>query len=674
MSYLPGSQTISNINGRVGIKTLTPSTDLEINGTLQSVNAQFGTLSCTTGTISNLNISNAVIPILTSTTGTITNLSSTNASISTLTSTTGTITNLTSTTGTITNLFTSNLHSVASNLTIRAPNITIGESGDKVTILGDTTFINTTITEISDPTFVINKNNTLIAGSGIIVSQTGFDGETTGAYALVNETSNGWIMKAGDGPTINLNQDIGESSSPQFQNATILGNMSASTGIFNIGLNSANIETNDIYLHDELLPNTGAHLSSYGNLVYAESSTSARNGIIIDTTNAYKNVMVGNEAIFLNVSSGVGNTSIGIGGLTYLTSGSNNISIGMDGLRNITTSNDNISLGSSALYNLIDGDHNIAIGLSSSVQNIHGSNNVSIGYLSQQNALEGANTSVGTLTLNNLSAGQFNSAFGSNSLQTILGSNNVGIGALSGQLVGTGSNNIFIGYSAGNGTTDVDKNIIISGDGAATTRTGDEYLQIGNAVYGNNIYTAGSSQIGINKSNPSGSLDVSGTIIADSFTGTNGHINNLTIGANYCSRKWYSYSSAFSSTTGPLQLTFTFANDSFVANTTAILNKTDAVNDNMSVAEYKAIGGTQNGSNPINTIFVSNYSVLNSPETPAVSWTGAYPVSTLTTNVLSALESDSNLIYYLNVEVIKGTLVSISDNDSPVNNTITFNY
>ena len=1033
MSYLPGSQSISNTNKRVGINTLTPTTDLDINGALKSTTGQIGSLTTTNLSTSNLTASTiSGISTITATNGTITNLSSTNGTISTLVSTTGTIGSLTtsyiqssgslmtlkaneiklddsvtkigskqvilnangdpdifnagiiisqpgidgsttgaymlttssgwtmksglssivtlnqdvsqgsnpsftdmtlfgsltaSTTGTFSaGLYTPNanistLHSnsvttsyiqpSSGDLTISGSNINIGAPGNKVNIQGDLTYINTTVTEITDSDFVLNVGNPNINGAGILISQTGFDGARTGAYALVNDTSDGWVFKAGGGPTIELDQDIGRYSSPEFTDITLLGTITgqtgvfsnlsattgtitnlvsdkitmdstiltsannllssttalyvpgvsyamtgvaygptgvyiyssttgspypaamqvsnqliytectmsvilagcyitspstirillsapngksillmsdltvishsganvnlmftdngsnfddslhsgtyiptgttsgnmpspapigpyvttlaqltegningewnlyvynsgganpqdvinyvvlqfslaqqstienlnsdeittgilnvssqlnanninaqgtitASTGVFNNGLTSVNgritnLDTDDIYFRDTLVATTGAHLKSYDGLVYAQSSTNNRRGIIVDTTNYATNVMLGSESIFSNVDSGTNNISIGVGGLTNITSGNENIAIGP------------------GLYNLLDGAYNVAIGNYTLNNNVSGVSNIAVGYCSQQFSTQNGNTSIGSLSLNALIDGLENSAFGALALNTVYGSNNVGLGARAGNNLQTGSNNIFIGYNAGYGTTNSNQNIIISGDNTFNTRSGDNYLQIGNSIYGNNIYTAGNSQIGINKSNPSGSLDVSGTVIADTFVGTIGQFNNLAMGSAGCPRKWYSYSSAFSSTTGPLQLTFAFANNSFVANVTSILNTTGAVND-MSVAECKVIGGTQDGSVPSNNVFVSNHLIVNNPSSPAISWTGAYPSVTPTTYTLSTFTAGSNMVYSVNVEVIKGTLVSISDNDSPTNNTITFTY
>jgi len=96
----------------------------------------------------------------------------------------------------------------------------------------ETFYVNSTVTEITNPYFIINEGNSLINNTGIVVSQTGVGGASTGAYVLVNSTSNGWQTKAGAGPVVNLNQDIGTGASPSFTTvyaSSINGNFTGST-------------------------------------------------------------------------------------------------------------------------------------------------------------------------------------------------------------------------------------------------------------------------------------------------------------------------------------------------------------------------------------------------------------------------------------------------------------
>ncbi len=103
--------------------------------------------------------------------------------------------------------------------------VNIGGPGDTVNIAGNLVYVNSTVTEITNPVFVINEGNPNINNSGIIVSKTGIGGASTGAYILVNSTSDAWVLKAGSGPTVTMDQNVSTGSSPSFTNVYSSGQL-----------------------------------------------------------------------------------------------------------------------------------------------------------------------------------------------------------------------------------------------------------------------------------------------------------------------------------------------------------------------------------------------------------------------------------------------------------------
>lgn len=123
--------------------------------------------------------------------------------------------------------------------------INIGGVGDTVNIAGNLVYVNSSVTEITNPYLILNEGNPNIKNSGIIISKTGPGSDSTGAYFLVNNTSDGWVVQAGSGPVINLNQDVGTGSNPYFNKINgeklTVGTYSGYTGTNNGIIVSGNV-------------------------------------------------------------------------------------------------------------------------------------------------------------------------------------------------------------------------------------------------------------------------------------------------------------------------------------------------------------------------------------------------------------------------------------------------
>jgi hypothetical protein len=198
----------------------------------------------------------------------------------------------------------------------------------------------------------------------------------------------------------------------------------------------------------------------------------------------------GGNASIPFLSFPIGNTYIDAQGVALgdhafgsgsLVGGAGNIGIGYQALYN-DVGTQSIAIGYTALRTNTSGGPNLAIGYAALVLNDTGSNNIALGTMSLQQLAGGGsdNIAIGYDCLPNSTSGSQNIAIGTQ----------VGNSELT-----SGSSNILIGYSVDTlaaGTSD--------------------YLNIGNVLYGINLYSTGT--IGINNNNPNSAyaLDVTGGI------------------------------------------------------------------------------------------------------------------------------------------------------------------
>jgi hypothetical protein len=186
-------------------------------------------------------------------------------------------------------------------------------------------------------------------------------------------------------------------------------------------------------------------------------------------------------------------------------SGSAEIAIGARGPLSRSTGNGNIGIGDKALLENITGNNNIAIGATMTLgSNVGGNSNIGIGMDALIINIEGGdNIAIGEESLRNNTSGNTNIAIGKFAGYSNLNDNgNVYIGYSAGYS-NNGGNNIFIGYSAGYGDT-----------------SSNYWLNIGETIFG----SLSGKTIGINKANPTATLDVGGTLKVSSGLTVNGNI------------------------------------------------------------------------------------------------------------------------------------------------------
>jgi len=100
------------------------------------------------------------------------------------------------------------------------------------------------------------------------------------------------------------------------------------------------------------------------------------------------------------------------------------------------------------------------------------------------------------------------------------GDTNLFLGLFSGYNFNNGNNNIFLGNNSGLNLSIGYNNIFIGNQTNSPSGTIDNFLNIGNIIYGRNITGNGNGNIGIGTPNPSAKLDINGNIrIADGTQG-----------------------------------------------------------------------------------------------------------------------------------------------------------
>jgi hypothetical protein len=350
---------VYGLTGNVGIGVAHPSNKLDVSG-------QIG---ATAFTGASANFGYAKIQSFTGTTVSSTSLSATNGSFTSLTGTTVHMTNATFGAMTGTDMHVDHVESNSGTLSIAShDNIThtvnigvsnsiqtvnvgtvglgvttinLGGVGDTVNVAGNLVYVNSTVTEITNPYFIINEGNPLINNSGIIVSKTGPGGASTGASILVDTSSSYWTTQVGTGPVVKLNQDIGTGASPYFTNlyaSSVTGSSANFTSLTGGFLTVANSK---IFFDGNLpfISNLGGDLTDVVLGVHTGAPTGSRNVLIGKDTapaqNASDNVVVGYHAGY-GLSTGSYNVFMGSQSATGTTTASHSVGIGyntnVDGL------------------------------------------------------------------------------------------------------------------------------------------------------------------------------------------------------------------------------------------------------------------------------------------------------------------------------------------------------
>ena len=226
-----------------------------------------------------------------------------------------------------------------------------------------------------------------------------------------------------------------------------------------------------------------------------------------------------------------------------------------------TTGNANLALGNYSLYKNTTGVGNVANGWYAASQNTTGGYNTALGYQAlYYNTVGSYNVAVGNDSLGWFTEGAWNTAIGSLALgytytksfaNTALGyqaglGNSTGysnasstwIGYQAGANIRTGSSNIALGYKAADALTTGSNNIVIGYDVDARAVDASNTLNIGNILFGDNLWGSGTTiggRIGIATSTPwrtnsqdFGFVVATSTVIAARATTTSGTVLGAT--------------------------------------------------------------------------------------------------------------------------------------------------
>lgn len=236
--------------------------------------------------------------------------------------------------------------------------------------------------------------------------------------------------------------------------------------------------------------NSGITIDDNNNIVLPATAASSQSGHILKSTTRWLHDYKGNAS-----------TS---GGNVFLGNSAGNFTLNWGGVNTYEASN-NIGVGASALSSLTTGYQNVCAGFNAGTAITTGFGNFGMG----GNALtkvttNSQNAAIGSEAIR-YNTGATNTAFGAQALKgtdgSSTGGSNVALGFQTGLAVTTGATNIFVGYRAGDTTTTGSNNIIIGKDSEASGATVSNQLNIGNVLYGANMYGTGSIGIGITPTN-----------------------------------------------------------------------------------------------------------------------------------------------------------------------------
>lgn len=221
------------------------------------------------------------------------------------------------------------------------------------------------------------------------------------------------------------------------------------------------------------------------------------------TTAGTSNVAIGDFALQLN-TTGINNMAIGSQSL-QLNNGTANVGLGFQTLGNNSSGASNMAIGYTALLTNTTGSYNIGIGDSAVTFNDTGTDNVGIGFQTLGQALESTSSvAIGT-----------KAGYGTTTYQ---GQGNVFIGYESGFKIGQAANyNTLLGYQSGFNLANGSSNIGIGQNIDFAKKLGSQQLDIGNVLFGSNMYSGTSASnipvadgsIGVGTSSPGAQFSIS---------------------------------------------------------------------------------------------------------------------------------------------------------------------
>ena len=192
-------------------------------------------------------------------------------------------------------------------------------------------------------------------------------------------------------------------------------------------------------------------------------------------SNAYNNVAVG-EFSLENLQGAGDNTAVGTRSMRLNTIGGYNTAVGFEALYSNTVGQQNTAIGNNAMWANLSGFQNTALGSHALMNSRVGQGITAVGFGALRNAnSSGPNDALGKNSLKNLTVGTSNVAIGVNSLLTLGADStveqyrNTVIGSSALMRLEHGTNNVGIGNEVGAWLTGGSYNVIIGGAGSASS-------------------------------------------------------------------------------------------------------------------------------------------------------------------------------------------------------------
>ena len=211
------------------------------------------------------------------------------------------------------------------------------------------------------------------------------------------------------------------------------------------------------------------------------------------TLYTWNNVVISNEVQNL-ISTSLFSVFIGTNAGASITTGSWNVGIGYNNSANLTGGSYNVSLGARALQTTTGSYYNSAIGTYALMNATSGDSNTVIGYKALYDLTTGDdNVGMGVSVLENITSGTNNVSIGKlSSFYLYDGIGNICLGTKAGYNLYSGDFNILIGYWTGDTGAIGDKNILIGYQLDLKASYDNEYLSIGNLIFGRGMNAVGS--------------------------------------------------------------------------------------------------------------------------------------------------------------------------------------
>jgi len=310
------------------------------------------------------------------------------------------------------------------------------------------------------------------------------------------------------------------STASSADNFTVRGTLTAQTIVVQTITSSTDFVTGSTRF-GSTLSNTHQFTGSVGmtgSLTTANDATINGLTVGLGAGSQTSNTVVGNGALAAN-TTGNFNVAIGTGAMAANVTGGQNVSVGRASMQAATPTL-SVAIGTNAMLSAGSGTLTVAVGQDALRASSASSRTTAIGASSAYNTSGNFNTAIGNEALYSNTSGVNQVAVGMRSLYFATGGNNIGIGYNGGYDITTGIYNTIIGTGAtGNGITTGNYNTIIGSQVTGLSSSLSNTIILADGQGNQRLYINSSGNVGIGTISPNARLDVSGSaIISGSLT------------------------------------------------------------------------------------------------------------------------------------------------------------